>query len=88
MSAPLPSGVSGIAASDAVVFPNPTSDLLWVRGQAPGTSARILSLDGRLLESRQADAGTVFSLQQYPAGVYLLQLINETGVRCLKVIRN
>ena len=88
VSAPLPSGVSGIAASDAVVFPNPTSDLLWVRGQAPGTSARILSLDGRLLESRQADAGTVFSLQQYPAGVYLLQLINETGVRCLKVIRN
>ena len=66
--------------SDAiVVYPNPTQDVLYVKG-AENTILRVYDMQGQLLQTAEGDRLTVSSLS---TGTYLLQIGTQV-VRFIK----
>ena len=69
------------------VYPNPTSDMLYVSGQLKETNTlnfRLLDLKGQLVaEHKQSAAGLQFQqsfdLHKLISGVYFLEITNENG---------
>ena len=71
--------------SDVTIFPNPTSDILYIKGLHQECMARIFSTHGQLLISIPIEnQETTISVQQLPQGVYFLQL----GAQLIKIIKN
>jgi CO dehydrogenase/acetyl-CoA synthase epsilon subunit len=56
------------------VSPNPTSDLVSIQTEANIHSVKIMDINGRLVREVQS---TEFSIQDLPAGVYFLNIIDE-----------
>ncbi|MFT5890277.1 MAG: hypothetical protein ACI9Y7_000367 [Dokdonia sp.] len=79
--------ITDINVTEASIYPNPVTDMLFIESSLPFTEARIYSLLGQALitakiENNQLD---VSSLSK---GVYFLQMTNETGVFKKKLIKN
>jgi len=76
------------------VYPNPTHDKFIVNLNSKSfkkLSMRIMSADGRLVEAKVVSSPSgnyheEFSLQKYSAGVYFLELQNETQKATVKLI--
>ncbi len=76
------------------VYPNPTHDKFIVNLNSKSfkkLSMRIMSVDGRLVEAKVVSSPSgnyheEFSLQKYSAGVYFLELQNETQKATVKLI--
>ena len=67
-----------------VVYPNPTHDMLIVRGIEPNQTIRIYSLQGLLIQTVQTqNEGTIIQVNNLPNGTYLLQL----GAELVKFIK-
>ena len=59
-------------ASQIVVYPNPTADVLYVDNAELG-EVRLYTADGRLLQAVEAHEGRVaVDMSAYPAGTYVL----------------
>lgn len=74
-----------LSGNEAIkVFPNPTDDEVTLQMPALQTDAtlRVLSVAGQELKNVRLQASEVqarISLRDFPAGVYLLQLVTRTG---------
>ena len=64
-------------AVQAVVYPNPTADVLYV-DNAEAREVRLYSAEGRLLQVVEAHEGRVaVDMSAYPAGTYVLFCLGE-----------
>lgn len=69
-----------------LVYPNPTSDIIFVKMDVPvtsGNSVQFYSLDGKLLLEKNLDNGeqvSEFNLSDFSNGIYLMQLTMDQGV--------
>ncbi|MFM9008057.1 MAG: T9SS type A sorting domain-containing protein [Bacteroidota bacterium] len=87
-----PSLTTGLPAdvdSDTwVVYPNPTSGIIVLAGNnSPVTGIRILDLSGRLLNEWRGNIRT-FSVEELPAGMYILQIDTPEGSSSKRIVRN
>lgn len=76
------------------VFPNPVQDLLNIDLGEAGAwkSVRLMDLQGRVIRSADVPADATkmewdFSARPLASGVYLMQIIGETGSRQVKVVK-
>ena len=78
-----PSGTENASASTIRVYPNPTQDALMLEN-TQGESISIVTLQGQVVETIQAQKGTtVIPVSNLQAGSYLL-LINSEIVKFIK----
>ena len=79
----IPTSMENVSAHSIRVYPNPTQDALWLEN-TQGETIRILTLQGQLIETIQAQEGTtVIPVAQLQAGTYLL-LIHSEIVKFIK----
>lgn len=77
-----PNGIESLDLSNAVVYPNPTNDMLTIRlvGNASAeVNAAIITLQGRMLQEKLFMGETELHLGALPSGIYLLQLRDNKG---------
>lgn len=68
----VPSGMADVPADQAyIVYPNPTQDILFVKGATDSTPIRIFSMDGLEVLST---VGSQVHVSQLPNATYLLQI--------------
>lgn len=65
-----PTSIENIGQGNIVVYPNPTYDVLYIKGIEKQV-LRIYDMQGRIL---QAIEGTQISVSNLPVGTYLLQI--------------
>jgi len=70
------------------ISPNPTSSFIRLSGIDAKTSFRIFDTSGRLLDTDNASNNGVISVQEYPAGIYILQVVSEKGISTHKFTKN
>jgi hypothetical protein len=70
------------------VYPNPAQADIVITGAQTITAVTLCNLQGQqLLERYPASSKATLSLAGYPAGVYLLQVSDETGTVIKKIIK-
>lgn len=77
------------AGSSMLLFPNPSSHQITIRGlgiQKP-CNYRILNLSGQITETGYISNGESIHIAHHPAGVYFLQVQTQTGWISRKFIR-
>ncbi|MEM7654953.1 MAG: reprolysin-like metallopeptidase [Bacteroidota bacterium] len=88
-------GLSTLPVESVELFPNPTQGQLRLNLDLPGTQGiaevRILNLHGQLLQQHQLElqAGRIeqdFTIADYPAGVYLVDIQTPAGRRLERVV--
>lgn len=77
-------GVKENQVSQFVVYPNPTSDLLNIKG-VENANYKIFSIDGKLIKSGTASAQ--LNLSDLSKGMYLLQLTANGATETKKIIK-
>ncbi|MFT6814604.1 MAG: hypothetical protein ACJAZ3_000495 [Sphingobacteriales bacterium] len=72
------------------IYPNPSNDVLNVKGLMPMSVIRLNSLDGRLIQTFTTNLETeiVIDLKALKAGTYLLNYQTTTGVEVYKLIKD
>ena len=69
------------------VFPNPTSDVVFVKSGSKGR-LDLLGLNGTVMHSESVDGSRqVLSLRKFAAGVYVLRLTTAEGVQVQKIVK-
>lgn len=84
-----------VAATNMVVYPNPSSDLINISVellQSTRVVIQLFSTDGRMVKQQTMDAAAgaqlwPFSLVNLPKGVYTLRLHTDTGSAVEKIIK-
>jgi hypothetical protein len=56
------------------VFPNPTTDLVYISDTQDGSKVEIISWNGMLLNVQNYSVGRGVSLKEYPTGLYTLRV--------------
>lgn len=70
-------GVSnGVKASNVEIYPNPTSDVLNVKGMTPA-SVKVFAMDGKAVPV--AFDGSIINMHKLPAGAYIVQITDKEG---------
>lgn len=75
-----PTAVENVEQENIVVFPNPTHDVLYIKGIEAQT-LRVFDLQGRVVVMNE---GTEVDVKHLPVGTYLLQI----GTQVVRVIKN
>ena len=77
------------ALADVKVYPNPTNGFLTIEGAAQGTSLVISTLIGqRVTETTINTKRQTVSVNQLPAGIYILKLSdNNGGKKFIKIVK-
>jgi aminopeptidase N len=72
--------LGGVSKADVQIYPNPTTDSWHITGLTEGTRVNLKDISGRLLYSND-NATSAFSISagNYPAGMYLLSIIDRSG---------
>ena len=60
------------------VFPNPTTDLVYISDTQDGSKVEIISWNGMLLNVQNYSVGRGVSLKEYPTGLYTLRVDGRT----------
>jgi GDSL-like Lipase/Acylhydrolase family/Secretion system C-terminal sorting domain len=86
-----PALTTGLASVDMQsglgVYPNPTSGEVVITGNTSELQGiRILDLSGRILAEWRGNA-TRYSLEAYPAGMYILQLDTDAGMQTRRIVK-
>jgi hypothetical protein len=67
-------------AIKAVIYPNPTNDVLTIKAEESIGQIQLLDVTGRLLINQTVNHNEVtISTQEYPSGIYLVKLIGADG---------
>lgn len=86
-----PEGIPAIETPEEItIYPNPTSSQFKISLPASVTDAEIQlsGMDGRLLKQTSMTGGTMdISLENYPAGTYILRINTKSGIVVKKVIK-
>ena len=86
-----PALTTGLASVDIQsglgVYPNPTSGEVVITGNTSELQGiRILDMSGRTLAEWRGNA-TRYSLEAYPAGMYILQLDTDAGMQTRRIVK-
>ena len=68
------------------IYPNPATDQIFLSNIENESKLRLLDMNGRLINEYQESLNQISVISLIP-GVYILQLINETGVSTQKFIK-
>ena len=63
-------------ASNVEIYPNPTSDVLNVKGMTPA-SVKVFAMDGKAVPV--AFDGSIINMHKLPAGAYIVQITDKEG---------
>lgn len=74
-----------LRAGEVMAYPNPASTTINVAGITPQTQLRLISLDGKLL---QTGRGNAMNIEEINNGIYMLEVITNDEVFTLRVIIN
>lgn len=74
-----------LAAGKINVYPNPARGSITVEGMKSGDAVNIIDLSGRVIKSFDGSQNTL-SLSGVEAGMYILELNNQTGRRSAPII--
>lgn len=77
-------GIPDFEKGTVVVYPNPTSDILYVKGITDVNRIRVFDLQGKLLIEVLGDEVDIRELQ---AGVYLANFYTDSQVYSRKIVR-
>ncbi|GGZ70295.1 malectin domain-containing carbohydrate-binding protein [Algibacter mikhailovii] len=73
---------------EIVVFPNPTSDRLTIKGIDNLKTITVFSYSGQVLQSLQvSNYETTLDLSGYPSGIYLVQVLDKNKINNFKVVK-
>lgn len=83
-------GLTPTRANAFRVGPSPTNDLCYITGAPANAPYRLLSVDGRVVNSGicQSSRSTVLDLTDLPAAIYLLEVIEKDHRSVTRIIRN
>lgn len=70
-----------------VIYPNPALDRLHIQTATPVRQARIVNLQGQVVRMTEAFSPKTIPLTGLPAGLYLLQLEHDQGVRMYPFVK-
>lgn len=81
------SGINHNETENITVYPNPTSDRVFVKSDSPNTRAELFNAFGQILDS--GDVGNNgFSLKKLPSGIYFIKIyIDGKFVKTEKIIK-
>lgn len=68
------------------IFPNPCNEKLIIRYDE-AFSCELFDISGSLLERFQPENKHEIDMNKYPAGIYLLKILNNQGIRSVPVIK-
>ena len=85
----LPSSTAELKAESLRLFPNPTSDLLNVKGLPDGSHYRFQIVDamGQLVHRGEVEAGSPVSVSQLESGIYYITISNEVEIQSGRFVR-
>lgn len=66
-----------------ILYPNPASQNLYVTAEFNGT-AKVLSLDGRIMETFELNRSATLDLSKYPVGIYFIRFENGASAKFVK----
>ena len=79
------SGINEVAEANVSVYPNPTNDVINVKGE--GISLiEVMDVNGRTVATRN-NAGTI-DLSDFAAGVYMVRTVTTDGVATKRIVKN
>lgn len=74
------------ANADINIYPNPFSDILYIKYAANPDKLEIFDLNGRILKSKTSETNWI-NTSNLTKGVYILKVFTSGKIQCLKVIR-
>lgn len=80
---------SSLSTKNISIYPNPTSDLLRIElPQATPSLFRFIRPNGQLMRQIKTNESSVnLSMSEWPAGIYVLQIIREEKVENFKILK-
>ena len=69
------------------IYPNPTTDKFYITGIEDQTTIRISSLNGKLISEKKVANHEAISVQNLPAGTYLIGITNKEAMTCYKLVK-
>ncbi|MEY3237158.1 MAG: hypothetical protein RI883_1259 [Bacteroidota bacterium] len=82
------SPIQGIAENTILtmdVYPNPVQDLLTVKGE--NGILTLKDINGKTILSEDHFGISILNFEEFPAGIYFLELINSNGIAVQKIIK-
>jgi hypothetical protein len=80
-----PASVSIISQTQVAIYPNPTSDLVYIQAEAEIKSIVLSDLSGKLIQDNQLN--TVVKLTDLPFGIYLLTITTTQGSITKRIVK-
>jgi hypothetical protein len=69
------------------VFPNPSSDLMIIKGASPSSEYSIYNIDGTLLKTTLLNSSNTLSISDLASGMYLLEIKTDRLIMRKKIVR-
>lgn len=69
------------------IYPNPTTDKFYIIGIEDQTTIRISSLNGKLISEKKVANHEAISVQNLPAGTYLIGITNKEAMTYYKLVK-
>jgi PKD repeat protein len=88
-----PSGINNIQAAGIKIYPNPFSDHISIKMSKPAeniSAVRIFDISGRVLKNIPISANQnklLLSAKELNKGIYLLEIISDSGKVVYKVVK-
>ncbi len=82
--------INNIENNSMLIYPNPSSETLFVKGMKANdnTSIEILSLDGKLIHTyTQVSEESKIDIRNFDNGVYIIRAISNSGIQTSKFIK-
>lgn len=77
-------GTNEVQQQDIIIYPNPTSDYLYIKTEQKPESIRIYDLQGNLIRT---ESKLKINVNTLPSAVYIISLKTEKGFRAFKFIK-
>lgn len=76
-------GIEDIAVPHISVYPNPTSEMLWIAGIDDDCMIRIIDMHGSIVHTQQGSGTVMIDVQTLPSGIYTA-IVRDTAIRFIK----
>lgn len=78
----------GFPSQKFEIYPNPTSDFVWINNNDKVSNYKILDMSGKILDFGKLNMGSSrISMEKYNTGVYILQLIDGDKQSNFKILK-
>jgi hypothetical protein len=80
-------GLNDAALSAIQVYPNPSSDNIYIQNAGFSSEYRIYNINGALLKQARLESSSKVSIRDLTKGVYLLEIITDKWTMTKKIVR-